>query len=199
MKVRIIVLLSALCVLSLGLSAQALTVNLGDQILNNTSFEANTDWSLRNSGGMHAPGYTGARSGYAYYNNCGHWQQTGWDLHLGAGVTGLKIEGWFKSQVDLSTGWLLIEAFGDGYTPYVSAMAHFDTPTTTWTYLTTTVDISEAIRADIRSVSVNARKNTTAGAGSLMYDDITVTAVPEPVTIGLLAIGGLVSLRRRRA
>jgi hypothetical protein len=35
-------------------------------------------------------------------------------------------------------------------------------------------------------------------ANVLWIDDLTFTAVPEPASLGLLAIGGLVALRRRR-
>jgi hypothetical protein len=38
--------------------------------------------------------------------------------------------------------------------------------------------------------------NNTGGAGTVYYDNVRL--VPEPATLGLLGLGGLVLLRRRK-
>ena len=37
------------------------------------------------------------------------------------------------------------------------------------------------------------------GTGPVYYDDLSISAAPAPASMGLLALGGLVAARRRRA
>ena len=39
---------------------------------------------------------------------------------------------------------------------------------------------------------------TDSGAGDIAFRGVMITAVPEPATMSLLALGGLAMLRRRR-
>jgi hypothetical protein len=50
-------------------------------------------------------------------------------------------------------------------------------------------------RAESNDDAIRSRENNTGDPGS---DSITLTVAPEPASLGLLALGGLMLLRRRR-
>jgi len=62
---------------------------------------------------------------------------------------------------------------------------------------------SNSVRADVygKALEIRLVGSTQYGQMRVAFDDVTLTAtttVPEPVTMGLLALGGLTMLRRRR-
>jgi len=50
----------------------------------------------------------------------------------------------------------------------------------------------------IRLGALECNKYMHATTGWVVFDDVKLTAIPEPATIGLLALGGLALVRRRR-
>jgi hypothetical protein len=48
------------------------------------------------------------------------------------------------------------------------------------------------------TLSVQVYTHTSSGVITLAWDDVIVTGVPEPATLSLLAVGGLLFMRRRR-
>jgi hypothetical protein len=68
-------------------------------------------------------------------------------------------------------------------------------PVNTWVQLT----VTGAAPAGTESVQWMAFfNNPDYASGSMFVDDASLTAVPEPASLGLLAIGGLAALRRKR-
>ena len=81
----------------------------------------------------------------------------------------------------------------------------FEDGGTTWAHLDSAKIYSFAgtgitsIRMDIDFSNAYGVYGEAGNVNSVMIDDIVMTPTPEPATLSLLALGGLVVLRRQRA
>lgn len=81
-------------------------------------------------------------------------------------------------------------------TPFVSTPLNASLPLDTWTL----ASVQAVAPAGTQSVEYMVFMNNPGNNGGAMYvDDTSLTVVPEPMSLGLLALGGLGLLRRRRA
>lgn len=71
-------------------------------------------------------------------------------------------------------------------------------PTNVWTP-EVAAGLAPAGTTSAQITLVHVQVNSPVTGGSVFWDDASLDQVPEPATIGMLAIGGLAFLRRRRA
>jgi hypothetical protein len=74
------------------------------------------------------------------------------------------------------------------------------TGVTTWeTYYRNTSAFSDTPEIAVDALMFNVNGDTPGSLGNgLVFDNVSLAAVPEPATLGLLCLGGLLMLRRRR-
>jgi hypothetical protein len=143
----------------------------------------------------------------ATYGNfyAGDWAGASWTAPAGEIVTRVQMSGWYRADGDLSRmGYGLLGGKGSPDTEYVKAQGG----QSSWVGYSWSQDlpISSADQVDnlqIRTWWHQGGDPSAVGPstdGYFAYIDtltITTTAVPEPATIGLLTLGGLL-LRRRK-
>jgi len=98
------------------------------------------------------------------------------------------------------SGWYEGNSFKLGSGTFTLAAGSYqvgDTGTVTWAYWNRTV--GTAAQKNNQHFQLDDVKYQVTGADShLKNEPLTITYVPEPATMGLIALGGLALLRRRR-
>jgi hypothetical protein len=136
----------------------------------------------------------------------GSWEDWGWTHDMSGDVPAnasgiewavLSIDAWDVDAIDGESDVIYVNGIGVGTLDDSGGRywqtSYFTLPTSLVNELWQTGDLSVYIDID----ADNTGQRVTLG-GSWLTVAYTVGAIPEPATIGLLGIGGLMLLRRRR-
>ncbi len=116
---------------------------------------------------------------------------------IDAGTTSLLLEGWFGSD-DTDNATVTLTLYSDaGYTTeYDSVTA--TTKATGWNQIGgasgLSIDVDTAVAWQVRLDYDNVSSSYAASR----FDDLTLTAVPEPSSAALIGLGGVALILRRR-
>jgi hypothetical protein len=162
-------------------------------IITNGNFNSLSGWDYTTWGGA---GYdanvsrTADGSGSLWIKNSGYGEA--YQTFSVAANTEYDLSLWVQGPADTYIRGIISLQNGDGYeyyraegyiTPATGAWSNYGGSFNSGNYTTLTLYID--------------RYNLTDGT-TFWADDVAVTQVPEPVSLGLLAVGGLLVLRRRR-
>ncbi len=119
-------------------------------------------------------------------------------------VTGLvpdalyNVKGWVRANTMSQDAFAKLGAKTGGAADYTWSDSNY---TDTWTEYTVQVTASGTGEVDVQAYLNNGacQYDLSGGRGpTAMFDDVTVTLVPEPATLALLSLGCLFLRRRRR-
>ncbi len=213
MKTKIVVLMLVAAVLSASAGAGVPIVNAGfeDPVYSdgNWSYDLPPGWSAFNSVGDDLGGWNPDADSAIFYGYGGvapEGQNVAWAAD-GAGFAQILTEtltadmtytltvevgnsfyyAWAGYQVQLLAAGTLLAEDDSGV---AIATDTFETSTVTYAY--------DPAHSGLLGEFLEIRLISDPGTGEADFDDVQLTAIPEPVTMGLLGMGALFLIRRRR-
>lgn len=127
-----------------------------------------------------------------------------WTAPVGEVVTNVQVSGFYRADGGLSqTGYGLYAGSGSAATEYVKGQGG----SPVWVGYSWSADVAIAESAAVDTVEVRAwwhqggspaTVGTIGGGYFANIGSITITTVPEPATMALLVMGGMMGLRRVR-
>jgi len=113
------------------------------------------------------------------------------------GMTTLTL--WYENLSQASTIEIMLsDIWGDPFSPKIQTVLK---PTPAGDWVKWDIDITGMTGGYINHMGriQFAQVYPNYGGGTVLYDDISVSATPEPATLVLLSLGGLTMIRRKRS